>query len=745
MKTTPFSVRHLVCLTTLFFLFSATAKSQNFSIICPADVTVSCEDDLSDLTIYGGAVVMIGKGTAPLPDTDDVTYNTNSCNVGTILRKWTTTYKKQTFTCTQVITVLGVGGDISDIDWPDDITLTDCDPATAPSDLPTENSFPTFSSPPCSMVGVNYDDQRFMIGPQCEKIVRTWSIIDWCRYDGSGSGPGFFTFKQNIKLDFGEEPVFSCPDDVIAQAHNCYSGEVINPPLVIPNSSCNLPYEITNNSQYATSNGADLSGVYPIGTTTVQYRIEYGCGSVVFCYVDVIVEDVSVPVPYCIATIHSTLWPVDTDDDGVIDNGMIEVKASKFDHNSHDLCGNSFTVSFAPDEIVPTKVFTCDDVGENRINIYYISENGNYSFCTVTLDIQNNDDIPNCEPTDDDNNPYTRIAGEVRNIFGEEEEEMVIECQSSFTETEIIENVDSTTTVVLVDSFINAAGNWIWQYQEFVEYQYSYDTIVINHEQMHHSVTDELGTYSFDSVTMNIDYELRGICPEVDMSLIDECDLNLLVDHILGEQIITDPAILFAADLDENGQVDFDDLKHLMFYLGGINDELPYQNAYYLVPTSVENNFYDSPLTITYSDLDTSKIHTDFTYIQKGNLCSQPFSSHQKEKPMNIFASITKRLPAALRSSVEADVPRDYTEPAEFAFYPNPFSQSFVISINNPKAQVVEIEVFDNQGKRVYRRSAFMDKGFHSLDNDMESATSGIYFYQVTAGDSEFHGRAIKN
>ena len=135
---------------------------------------------------------------------------------------------------------------------------------------------------------------------------------------------------------------------------------------------------------------------------------------------------------------------------------------------------------------------------------------------------------------------------------------------------------------------------------------------------------------------------------------------------------------------------------------------------------------------------------TNFTYILKGNLCNEPFSKFQKEDPMNILATISERLPLNFRSSVEAQMPRVFSEPAEFAFFPNPFSSSFVISINNPKAQLVEIEVYDNQGKRVYRRSAFMDKGFHSLDNDLELQPAGIYFYQVKAGASEFHGKAVK-
>jgi len=746
MKTTPRFTK--LCFVIALLCISTFSKADNdmvFALICPDDQNVTCEDEIWDLSIYGTAYVSTYNGVQPAGDPVEL-WNLNACDIGTIYRTWTVEdYSWNTHTCTQVIHVSGTGSfNQTNITWPQNTSLEGCDPLTDPEDLPQGNKYPTSWAPACANVGVTYTDQIFHISNTCKKLRRTWTVIDLCQYKVNGSSAGVFNYFQDIKLTQDEEPVYTCVDTIYGKTNNCEEAEVFYAPLEVEANSCGTEYTITHNSPYANNQGADLSGIYPLGNTVVQYTIHYGCNKKKFCYVNVYVEDISAPTPYCIGKIHTALMPIDNDGDGIIDNGMVEIWAKDFDIGSSSPCGFEITPSFSPDEVVMSQAFTCADVGENPLNVYYLSDNGNYSYCTVVLDVQNNSDIPNCEPVPViDDLETARIAGFVKSGFEANIEETLIECIAIDVDTTYIHEIDTVTTNVLVDSFVNQSGVMIYAYDQIIEINEIFDTIYTETLDKHYIMTEADGSFAFDSVDLQRNYQISASCDHVKMSYIDKCDLEVLIDHVMGEKIIEDPSLLFAADLDENGVVDFDDVKALMFYLGGIYDELPYDQGIYVFPATAEEFNYNTETSIHYSNLDGDKPNTNFTFIMKGNLCDYENNSQQFPTDMNILTAFSEKLPGRFRNEIEAEI-RRVSKPAEFTLYPNPFHQSFVVNVNNPKAQIIEIEVFNSNGQRVYRRSAFIDQGIQSLANDLESEASGIYFYRIKAGETEFHGKVIK-
>jgi len=110
-----------------------------FSIHCPYDVTVSCTDEIWDLSIYGNANYhdYTGWHDAGTPVEH---YYLNSCNSGYITRTWTVEdYNWNLHTCTQTITVSGGSNPFGydDIWWPHNyIELEGCNPSTHPSHMP---------------------------------------------------------------------------------------------------------------------------------------------------------------------------------------------------------------------------------------------------------------------------------------------------------------------------------------------------------------------------------------------------------------------------------------------------------------------------------------------------------------------------------------------------------------------------------------------------------------------------------
>lgn len=68
--------------------------------------------------------------------------------------------------------------------------------------------------------------------------------------------------------------------------------------------------------------------------------------------------------------------------------------------------------------------------------------------------------------------------------------------------------------------------------------------------------------------------------------------------------------------------------------------------------------------------------------------------------------------------------------------YPNPFNPTTTIRFSLPVAAEVSISVFNLLGERVAQLlNANLNEGYHEVTFDGSSLTSGIYFYQLRAGD----------
>lgn len=407
----------------LFMFFSITSTFANeecvdddvsFTLYCPDDVTVSCSDEIWDLSIYGNANYYYNGGWynagAPV-----VHYYLNSCNSGYITRTWTVEdYNWNPYSCTQTIHVGANGSSFSEynISWPQEhVTLEGCYPSTHPSQLPPGWGYPTWynggSSCGSSNIGVAYSDQVYTISSTCKKIVRKWQIIDWCQYNPNswgGYNPGLWVYYQFIKISNGDLPILTCPADITINSNNCVNAYLNVPPLWVAGETCGGDYEITNNSPYADSNGADISGTYPIGWHYVKYTVKYGCGSKKTCTRKIKVTDKKAPVPYCYAALAVPLMGVDNDGDGIFDDGMVEIWAKDLDKGSTASCnGGPIKFSFSSNVHDTFKTFTCDDVGENVVQMWVTDYDGNQSYCLVTIDVQNNAaNIPNCSPEEDD-------------------------------------------------------------------------------------------------------------------------------------------------------------------------------------------------------------------------------------------------------------------------------------------------------------------------------------------------------
>ncbi|MBU0518496.1 T9SS type A sorting domain-containing protein [bacterium] len=86
----------------------------------------------------------------------------------------------------------------------------------------------------------------------------------------------------------------------------------------------------------------------------------------------------------------------------------------------------------------------------------------------------------------------------------------------------------------------------------------------------------------------------------------------------------------------------------------------------------------------------------------------------------------------------EMEIP---TEWALMQNYPNPFNSTTTIAFSLPEASNVRLDVFDIAGRNVGAQHAaplldgFRDAGYHQVTFDASHLASGLYFYQIEAGD----------
>jgi hypothetical protein len=144
----------------------------------PPNMTVSCEVFDPSLWAYGTATATDNCCLDTIIKTVNYNLFDTVCNRGTITRTFRAVdCAGQSSTCTQRITVNYTQDYF--IKFPNDVIVTECDGTG-------DFGAPTFFGKDCELLGVSHEDQIFTVVPDaCYKIERTWTIINWCKYDPS--------------------------------------------------------------------------------------------------------------------------------------------------------------------------------------------------------------------------------------------------------------------------------------------------------------------------------------------------------------------------------------------------------------------------------------------------------------------------------------------------------------------------------------------------------------------------------
>jgi len=527
----------------------------------------------------------------------------NGCGEGWIQRTWTIRDK-----CDNPITVRQkvVVKHRSDFEviFPED-KVVECDFLNTTD--PKDAGEPIISDDECEQVGVQYKDEIFTVEDSaCYKIVRTWTLIDWCIYNPNAdrhysdvivddrlradtgnrscvyrhlkdNNDGYMKYIQVIKVIDKVAPVATTRDTAI-----CIYGEDCKSTLVrIPFSgtdnctaSSELSYRVevdlnatesvfTNRTYVKTS--IDLSTqsnptefVYSpsvAGKHVVHVIVKDNCGNEDTSSYRFELKDCKKPTPYCYNGIATVIMP---------STGKITVWAKDLDAGSFDNCtlADKLKFSFSANSSESSKEFSCADIPDGKsktipVEIWVTDEAGNQDHCTTYILLQDNS-----------GNACPDIAGLSVTIAG-----------TIQTETkEPVENVR-----------VNIYGG----------------AVKMNYE------TGVKGTYHFEGLPSKSNYSLKSTRNDQPMNGVSTLDLVLIQKHILGIELLDSPYKILAADIDNDKQITAIDLVELRKLILATYEDLPNNESWRFIPKSTTFNDIQNPWNAS-EVLEMKEVTTDY-------------------------------------------------------------------------------------------------------------------------------------
>jgi hypothetical protein len=511
----------------------------------PAGTDISCDDYFAniaaELDAGNGAILDDLYGTAIYGDNCDpildysYTYSVDQCGVGSITRNWTVNDASGNgpVSGTQTISIYHVS-DWS-VSFPGDLDATCVDGA-----LPDFGT-PTVSDDACEMIAISYTDTQYDVVPDaCYKIVRAWSAINWCTYPDEAA----VTANQVIKVTDEEAPIFDVEDFTVEITEGDCDVAVTLPTPDVTDCSSDITIETSS----------DLpAGEAGPGTYTANYVVSDGCGNFSYDVVTITVIDAKDPTPYVTDNLVTE----------IMQTAMTQlINVNDFDIGSFDNCSD-VVLSYSPDVTDTDIQFTCDDIGDNTLEIWVTDEAGNQDFVTVTLTVQDN------------------------------------------------MNVCGTGSLTVAGALTTAEDQGIE------------DVTVDINGGLFTQDTDETGTFGFD-LDAGGDY---SVVPSLDLDAsngVTTFDIVLITQHILGMNPLNDPLKMIAADANNSNTVTTLDVVAIRMVILQITDAFPNNTSWRFVdkshiftdPTSP----WDFPEVVNINNLDQELLNVDFTGIKIGDV-----------------------------------------------------------------------------------------------------------------------------
>ncbi len=548
-------------------------------ITCPANVTIDCTANINNLNVYGTATASDVCG-ATIVETS--TSNFSDCGNGTITRTFTATDDYgNSDVCTQVITLQNLTPfGLQHISWPNDYTShNSClSSGSAPEDLPNGFNFPSLADLPCDNIAYDYDDVVFQyVDEACFKILRNWTVIDWCQFNPFNPSVGKWHHTQVIKLMNSSAPVMGAIDvNEFGNAGNCTVTVAIDK---VATDDCstedalvwNYTVDYDNNGTIdQTGTGNWINGVLPYGTHEICWTVADDCGNESTDCDIIQLIDQKPPTPYCLDGIVTVIMN---------ESGSVAIWSSDFDAGGFDNC-SSVETAFSNNINDKSRIFDCSDLPNGMVDtieleVHFFDAEGNSDFCITKLILQDNMDVCPDINLEGDPVPVTMSGA----VYSEGDE--------------MVDDVE----VRLLDQDLEYLGS---------------------------QMTETEGSYAFEELPMYGNYIVEPSRNDDHMNGVSTLDLLLIQKHILNIQKLDSPYKLIAADVNNSESVTALDLINLRKLILGIYQELPDNKSWRFVDEAFVFEDVENPFPfeekVSAMGLDYDMTETDFIAVKVGDV-----------------------------------------------------------------------------------------------------------------------------
>lgn len=560
------------------------------TLTCPPHITLSCTDgvNLQNLDIYGRVVTklsdvrdirvfnhyhngIVGRDGLAMDNckvTISQKYSADiKCDTGTIIRTFIARDSTGlTDSCKQIITIRNHnpfnGNDPNQLKWPKNYEGQGCRNSSI---HPSVTGKPQFMNDACGLVESAYEDTPFYIADSaCVKIIRKWTVVDWCQLKANSTSGKWGPYIQIIKLHNFDKPEFTtvCKDTVICSYDDkCRTGRVYL--FQSAKDSCTAlsdliwKYELDilgDGKIDSTGVKNDFEGDLPLGKHRISWRVEDQCGNFNTCSYFITIKDCKNPVPYCLSSLTTSLMQ------GV---GSVEIWAKDFDRGSSDNCTHSDSLFFTFKGALPVAslvdtlhFFKGNGVQSTELEyksgiaqkwIPQTKSSGLFFDCKQILDGKSAKIPLAMTVTDRSNNQDSCIVDLVL-------QDNINHCPDVITSANISGTIITSNDKVPQNVSVNF---------ETTENQ----GIVISN--------NETGKYLIDQLKLNNVYILKPYLNSNPLEGVSTIDLIKIQRHILDIEPFDSPYKLIAADINSSASVTAGDLVELRKILLGITEKFP--------------------------------------------------------------------------------------------------------------------------------------------------------------------------
>lgn len=230
-------------------------------------------------------------------------------NQGQIIRTFTVTDASgNSIQLQQTINVIEVDPfDESDITWPPHTDYQSCTPSAPPV---SETGEPTWTNKKCAIVGSTYTDWVYTVpGSSCKLVERKWKVVEQAQ-NLTWEYTQYLTQVNNIApiISSSCDDITVCANDATCQGNLNITADATDD--CTPENQLNWQYQLdidNDGSINVNGTGKILTSTVPLGTHRVTWLVNDGCGNSSSCSYLITVRDCKDPVARCLHGLSTDL------------------------------------------------------------------------------------------------------------------------------------------------------------------------------------------------------------------------------------------------------------------------------------------------------------------------------------------------------------------------------------------------------------------------------------------------------